>query len=120
MKEQKEFAESVEEILHKDPRYNEEAYTFVMAALGYTQAKIGEIRHVTGQELLAGIREYALQEFGVMAQTVLNHWGIRSSEDFGNIVFNMVEDGLLNKREEDSIEDFKNGYDFKEALNPLT
>lgn len=117
MQNQKEFIKTVAEIILKDPRYKWEAYSFVLTALGYTQGKMEESRHVTGQELLEGIREYALEEYGVMARTVFDHWGIHSTEDFGNIVFNMVNAGLLGKTEEDSIEDFKGGYDFKEAFS---
>jgi uncharacterized repeat protein (TIGR04138 family) len=73
-------------------------------------------RHVSGQELLAGIREFALAEFGPMAKTVLNSWGITRTEDFGEIVFNMVEIGLLGRTDKDSREDFANGYDFEEAF----
>ncbi len=76
----------------------------------------GEVRHVSGQELLAGIRSYALEQFGPMAQMVLNEWGIQNCEDFGELVFNMVETNLLAKTTEDSREDFKNGYDFFEAF----
>jgi uncharacterized repeat protein (TIGR04138 family) len=111
-----EFMERVEKIVSTDPRYKVDAYAFVMAALHYTQKMIGERRHVSGKELLEGIRRYALEEFGVMARTVFDHWGIRCTEDFGNIVFNMVDAGLMSKREEDSIDDFKDGYEFEEAF----
>lgn len=117
MKDEKGFSQAVEEIILKDPRYNRGVYGFVLSALGYTQAKIGEVRHVTGQELLEGIGEYILEEYGVMARTVLEYWGVKSTEDFGNIVFNMVEADLLSKTEEDSIEDFKDGYNFKEVFD---
>ena len=115
------FEELLEPILAKDPRYHREAYLFLRESLDHTQKivskpKKGEIRHVSGQELLAGIREYALEQFGPMAMTVLEEWGIKSSEDFGEIVFNMVEHGLLAKTEKDSREDFKAGYDFYEAF----
>jgi uncharacterized repeat protein (TIGR04138 family) len=76
----------------------------------------GRIRHVTGQQLLEGIRLYALQQFGPMALTVLEEWGVRRCEDFGEIVFNMVENRLLGKTESDSRDDFKGGYDFHEAF----
>jgi uncharacterized repeat protein (TIGR04138 family) len=72
--------------------------------------------HVTGQQLLDGIREFALTQYGPMARTVLNEWGIRRCEDFGDIVFNMVEQGLLSKTDQDSREDFKGGYDFDSAF----
>jgi uncharacterized repeat protein (TIGR04138 family) len=115
------FEELLEPILAKDPRYHREAYLFLRESLDHTQKivskpKKGEIRHVSGQELLAGIREYALEQFGPMALTVLEEWGIKSCEDFGEIVFNMVEHGLLAKTDKNSREDFKTGYDFYEAF----
>jgi len=116
------FEEVLEKIVAADPRYHRDAYHFLREALAHTQKKSGkvakgEVQHVTGQTLLAGIREYALAEFGPMALTVLEEWGVRTSGDFGEIVFNMVESGLLAKTEEDSRADFKGGYDFKEAFH---
>ena len=115
------FDEIVELILQKDPRYSREAYQFLREALDHTQKaaaqqKKGEPKHVNGQQLLEGIRSYALDQFGPMALMVLNEWGIRRGEDFGEIVFNMVESGLLAKTEEDSREDFKECYNFEEAF----
>jgi len=115
------FDEEVEKILAKDPRYTREAYTFVREALDFTQKLIvketrGQIRHVTGQELIDGIRQFALQQFGPMAATVFEEWGVRNCRDFGEIVFNMVEIGLLAKTDKDSRDDFQNGYDFTDAF----
>jgi uncharacterized repeat protein (TIGR04138 family) len=114
------FEETIETILRKDSRYQREAYFFVREALDHTQKLLGrsdkEIHHVTGQELLEGIRAYALQQYGPMTLTVLNEWGVRRCEDFGEIVFNMVESAILAKTEKDTTEDFKNGYDFFEAF----
>ena len=115
------FEELIEPILAKDPRYHRQAYLFLREALDHTQTTVskpkkGEIRHVSGQELLGGIREYALEQFGPMALTVLEEWGIRRCEDFGEIVFNMVEHGLLAKTDKDSRDDFKPGYCFREAF----
>ena len=73
-------------------------------------------RHVTGQELLTGLRHFALDQFGPMAKTVLDYWGIRRCEDFGELVFNMVDKGILGKTAEDSRADFRNGFDFDEAF----
>ncbi len=111
------FSQVVEEIVAKDPRYKVEAYDFVMSALNFAQSKFDKLRHVSGRELLEGIREYGLELFGLMTCTVFENWGVRRTEDFGNIVFNMVDAGLLSKTDEDSIEDFKDGYDFKEAFD---
>jgi len=108
--------ELLETILTRDPRYTVEAYAFVRAGLDFTVRRLDKPRHVSGQELLAGIREFALAEFGPMTKTVLNGWGIRRTEDIGEIVFNMVESGLLGKTEKDSRADFANGYNFDEAF----
>lgn len=108
-------------ILAKDPRYQRDAYLFVKDALDHTQKIVakehkGERNHVSGQELLAGIRAYALAQFGPMTKMVFAEWGITRCEDFGEIVFNMVEIGLLGKTDQDSREDFAKGYDFDEAF----
>jgi len=115
------FDEALELIKAKDPRYARDAYLFIREALDYTQKTTGKdsrgrIRHVTGQELLAGIKDYALSQFGPMALTVLEEWGIHKCVDFGNMVFNMVEIGLLAKTENDSQADFEDGYDFIDAF----
>jgi uncharacterized repeat protein (TIGR04138 family) len=115
------FEEALAKIQAKDPRYHREAYLFVRDGLDYTQKAItkdarGRVRHVTGQELIAGIREYALQQFGPMAKTVLEDWGVHRCEDFGEIVFNMIEVSWLAKTSKDSRADFANGYDFDEAF----
>jgi len=103
-------------ILKRDIRYTAEAYYFVREALDYTVRNLEKVRHVSGQELLGGIRDYALGEFGPVTRRVLSEWGIRECVDFGNIVFNLVNEGLLGKTDEDSIEDFMGGYDFSEAF----
>jgi uncharacterized repeat protein (TIGR04138 family) len=113
------FERALELIRAKDPRFEEDAYTFVREALDHTQEKIGKgarIRHVTGQELLGGIRDFALAQFGPMTMTVLEEWGIRTCQDFGDIVFNMVDIGLLAKTEKDSRTDFAGGYNFYDAF----
>lgn len=115
------FDEALEQILAKDARYQREAYLFVREGLDHTQKLIskqaqGHFRHVSGQELLEGIRQYALTQFGPMVITVLAEWGVRTCRDFGEIVFNMVESGLLAKTENDCREDFHGGYSFDEAF----
>ena len=116
------FEEAIDQIAAQDRRYHREAYFFLREALDHTQRMTGklpkknEVRHVSGQELLNGIREYALQQFGPMTLTVLEAWGVKCCEDFGELVFNMVETRLLAKTERDSRDDFKNGYDFHEAF----
>lgn len=93
-----------------------EAYLFVRDGLDHTVRKLEMPRHVSGQELLHGMREYALQEFGPVAKRVLSEWGIKECIDFGHIVFNLVGEGLLGKTDQDSIRDFVDGYDFHEAF----
>lgn len=116
-----EYRSTIRSIRLHDPRYREEAYWFVREGLEYTVKELkkvpdGTVHHVRGQELLQGIRCYALQEFGPIARTVLQKWGIVASEDFGEIVFNMVDFGLLGKTEQDDREDFKDVFDFQEAF----
>jgi uncharacterized repeat protein (TIGR04138 family) len=111
------FEVIVERIHEQDPRYGEGAYIFVMEALSFTQRKFGRSRHVSGEELLNGIRELLLRKFGPMTVTVLDYWGIRTTEDFGNIVFNLVNNKILSKTEGDNIEQFRNGYDFLEVFH---
>lgn len=115
------FEEVVAQILEQDSRYAPEAYAFIREALGFTTRLLkkpseGPGRHVTAAELLEGIRQYALQEYGAIALTVLNSWGIRRSADFGQVVFRLVEKELLGKTAEDSILDFDHGYDFETAF----
>src|ERR1051325_7780236 len=119
------FAEALDSIIATDPRYQRDAYAFLRDALDFTtkqQKKIKgvSVRHVTGPELLDGVRHYALKEFGPLVMTVFDNWGIHSCEDIGNMVFNLIGAGIFGKTEEDSIEDFKNVYDFGEAfVRPL-
>ena len=115
------FEEAIAQILQKDVRYDAEAYRFVREALDVTlklfeKPSTGPARHVSGQELLEGFRRHALAEFGPMALRVLSHWGVRRSEDVGELVFNLVEIGALGKTDRDRREDFSGGYDFHEAF----
>ena len=115
------FAEALESIVANNPRYHRDGYIFLRDALDFTttqQKKIKgvSVRHVTGPELLDGVRQYALKEFGPMVMTVFDSWGIQSCEDVGHMVFNLIGAGVFGKTEEDSIKDFKNVYDFKEAF----
>lgn len=128
------FEQALEQLREKDPRYSRDAYLFIREALDHTQKSVikssresrssrGEkqteglpVRHVSGQELLDGVRSYALEQYGPMVLTVFEEWGVKSCSDFGEIVFNMVEIGLLAKTDKDSREDFKKGYDFEEVF----
>ena len=117
------FGETLDGIVKRDQRYDRDAYYFVREGLDYTLKLLKKQhhgaathRHVSGQELLEGLRRYALDQFGPMAKTVLEHWGVRQCEDFGEIVFNMVEKDILGKTDEDRREDFRGGFDFEEAF----
>ena len=112
----REFDDIIDDICEKDKRYRRDAYEFIMEALGFTQKKMRRPKHITGEELLSGIREFLLERFGPMTLSVLNHWGVKTTEDFGNIVFNLVNHKVLSKTDEDSIESFKNGYDFNQVF----
>lgn len=111
------FEAIVERIYARDPRYKTGAYLFVMEAMSYTQRRFGRRRHVSGEELLDGIKELLIRRFGPMTVTVLSHWGIKSTEDFGNIVFNLVDNRVLSKTDHDDIDQFRNGYDFNEVFH---
>ncbi len=113
------------DIVRRDPRYAYEAYEFIFAALDYTLELLGRQdaekgeggpRHVTGQELMHGVRELALREFGLMARTVFHQWGINRTGDFGNIVFNLIDAELMSKTTEDDLRDFEDVYDLDKAL----
>lgn len=107
-------------------RYHLDAYRFVFEGLQYTQEKLRRPRpkdpddeeaHITGQELLQGIRELALKRFGLLARTVFAQWGVQSTADFGRIVFELVERGEMRKTDRDSLDDFLDVYDFEDAFD---
>lgn len=119
-----EFSEIVGLICKEDARFDRKAYNFVRQALDHTVKEMkrknpertGKSQHVTGAELLEGIRAYALEQYGPLTKTVLNTWGIRRCADFGDIVFNLIEYNVFSKTENDRREDFSNIYDFEEAF----
>ncbi len=122
----KDFTEVVDLIRKEDPRFERGAYFFIRQALDHTmkgrkvkESEKSEPRnhHVTGQELLEGIREFALEQYGPMSMTLFDHWNVRKCADFGDIVFNLVDYGVLGKTDNDTPEDFENGYDFHEAFS---
>jgi uncharacterized repeat protein (TIGR04138 family) len=116
------------EVVRRDPRFTYEAYEFVFAALGHTQRMLGRVPrdeeaatpgpqyHVSGRELVEGIRDLALREFGLMARVVFRMWGINQTADFGEMVFNLVKENLMSKTDQDSLADFTNVYDLDQAL----
>lgn len=115
------FKEAIDGIVAEDPRYSADAYSFICEALHHTSSLLGKPtegpeRHISGGELLEGIRSYAIQQYGPMAMTVLKSWGIADTQSFGEVVFNMVERGILGSTEQDSREDFSSGYRFEDAF----
>jgi len=112
-----EKTETILQIVRQDPRYGPQAYYFIFDALDYTITRMRKVRHVTGRELLEGIREYATEHYGFLARTVLAEWGVHATADFGEIVFNLVEAGLLSRTENDTRADFRDVYDFDEAFD---
>jgi uncharacterized repeat protein (TIGR04138 family) len=116
------------EVLPRDSRYALEAYEFVLDAWQHTQRLLGHTpprerteeapnRHLTGRQLLEGIRDLALREYGFLARTVCARWGVNRTDDFGEIVYNLIEVGLMSKTDEDSRADFHAVYDLDEALH---
>ncbi len=109
--------ERIQAIRRRDPRYGRRAYDFVLDALDFTLERMKEAgrreRHISGKELLRGIRDLARERFGPMAKEVFHQWGVRCTEDFGEIVFNLVGEGLLQRRAQDSRKDFADGFDFE-------
>ena len=109
--------DGIREVVTADPRFNPNAYYFIFEALEFTLSRMDSRRHVSGKELLAGVRDYALDTFGFLARTVFYEWGITTTEDIGQLVFNLVSANLLMKNEKDSMADFRDGYDFEEAFD---
>jgi uncharacterized repeat protein (TIGR04138 family) len=124
------------ELLRRDRRYHRDAYFFVFEALRFAQEQLGlggmrgaesaeeEERHITGQQLCEAIRQYAVQQYGMLAKNVLNEWGVHTTGDFGEIVFNLIDIGQMKKTDSDRREDFDNVFDFgdglKDAFQPIT
>ena len=106
----------MEQIRLRESRFHESAYLFVLSALEFLQARLPERRHVDGRELANAVRELALDRFGVMSRLVLEHWGVRSTAHVGDIVFALVETGLLMSQPGDTKLDFADVFDFDEAF----
>jgi uncharacterized repeat protein (TIGR04138 family) len=106
----------MEQIRLRESRFHECAYLFLLAALESLQSRLPERRHVDGRELANAVRELALERFGVMSRLVLEHWGVRSTEHLGDIVFALVDTGLLMSQPGDSRLDFAGVFDFDEAF----
>ena len=119
-----EFAEVIALIRKEDPRFDRKAYDFVRHGLDHTVKELKKkdtsratrTAHVSGGELLDGLRVYALDQYGPLAKTVLNSWGVKRCTDFGDIVFNLIEYNVFSKTENDRREDFADLYSFDEAF----
>lgn len=112
----------------RPPAYHPDAYRFVDQALRFTQRRLGRLSegleekdepsaHISGRELLDGIRELALNEFGLLTIAVFQHWGIRTTDDFGRIVFDFIDRGFMRKTDQDQLSDFSEVYDFAQAFD---
>jgi len=115
------FEQSVVSILKRDKRFDPHAYFFLKDALDFTLKRIaegndGQARHVTGPELLEGFRDFALDQFGPMASTLMREWGVRKCLDVGDMVFHLIEEQVFGKQDSDTREDFSGTFDFEDAL----
>jgi len=117
---EKGFEEVLDEVLEEDPRYAREAYVFVQLALNHYRERHApeeEPAHVTGPELLVGVRELALDQYGPLARTVLNNWGLQDGSDVGEIVYNLIRHHLMSKSDDDRREDFDGVMRFDESMD---
>lgn len=101
----------------QNPRYSDAAYLFVLSALQHSIEELEEPRHISGQELAEGVRDLAIERFGPMARTVLEHWGIHATADIGSVVYALIDCHVLIKQESDSREDFQDVFNFDEAFD---
>ena len=115
------FEESVESILKREKRYDAQAYLFLKDSLDFTLKRFSESdraknRHVSGKELLEGFRDHALEQFGPMAGTLMDEWGVKECRDVGNMVFQMIEEQVFGKQDSDKPEDFDEVFDFRKSM----
>lgn len=115
----------IADVLQRAGGYSPDCYSFIRDGLAHTvemvhgdeSASDEESRHVSGTQLCLGLRDYGVQQYGLLARDVLNRWGIHETMDFGKIVFAMVEAGLMRKTDEDTLDDFRGVYAFDEAFD---
>lgn len=115
------FEKAVADAARQDPRYGADAYIFLRDALDVTikvlqHGRNDQINHVSGPELCQGFRDYALEQFGPMVPTILDAWGIHSTRDIGEMVFNLIRTGAFSRSDSDKIEDFENVFAFADAF----
>jgi len=108
--------ETLGQLQRRNPRYAVEAYLFVLGGLHHRLAQLDCPRHISGAELAGAVRDLAISRFGLLARVVLEHWGVHSTEDIGEIVFLLVDHGVLTKQESDCREDFADVYSFEEVF----
>ncbi len=101
----------------REPRFDERAFLFVLSALEFAQARQSERRHLSGRELVEACRDLALERYGVLSRLVLEHWGVTSTVHFGDIVFALVDLGLLLAQPTDSRDDFVDIFEFDLAFD---
>lgn len=118
-----ELLQEIEALAERDGRYRKEAYLFIYDALQYTVEKLGRAqltkdqRHISGRDLLRGVSDFGMEQFGPLTRPVFSHWGVTTTRDFGEIVFNLVNANLMSKTDEDCLEDFTEVYDFAEEFD---
>jgi len=115
------FEQSVVSIIRREGRYDAHAYFFLKESLDFTLKRVmeetgGKGRHVSGKELLEGFRDLALEQFGPMAATLMDEWGVMECRDVGNMVFHLIEEQVFGRQESDKPEDFDSAFDFRKAL----
>lgn len=106
----------LKEVVRADGRYHINAYRFIYEALDFTVRRLDKRRHISGRELLEGVRDLALKEFGALAVMVFDVWGLHKTGDFGDIVFNLVEAGLMSRSDQDNREEFNDVYEFRDVF----
>ena len=115
------FEHAIENIVRRDSRFDPQAYLFLKEALDFTLKRAaedndGQARHVSGQELLEGFRDLALQEFGPMAATLMDEWGLATTRNVGEMVFQLIDEQMFGRQDTDTLADFEDIYDFDEAF----
>ena len=114
------FDEAIAVLTESDPSYHPDAYFFLREGLDHAvklrKRQVGESGHVTGQQMCEGLRQLAIKAFGPMVPTVFEYWGVRKTDDFGEMVWKLIDLGVFGRTEADSRADFKNVYSFREAF----
>jgi uncharacterized repeat protein (TIGR04138 family) len=110
------FFDAVKRIRSRDRRYQPEAYAMVMDSVAYAIQTIGETRHISSAELLVHLCEFTKDRYGILAYTILDKWGLKSTGDIGAVVYALIDEGELSEQEGDSLAGFSSGFDLRERL----